>query len=52
MREIKVSVATNKVGSETTRIIEVTDDATDEDIEIVAWETACEMILFGWEEVK
>lgn len=51
MKKIKVSVGTNKIGSECTRIIEVDDCATEEDINEEAWETACEMIDYGWEEI-
>lgn len=52
MKKIKVNIATNKVGSSCSRIIEVDDDATEQEIDEEAWETACDMIDFYWEEVK
>lgn len=51
MKNIKVSVGTSKAGSTCKRIIEVDDDATEDEINELAWETACEMIDFEWEEV-
>lgn len=51
MKQIKVHVATNKFGSDCERIIEVDDDATEDQINEEAWETACEMIDFYWKEV-
>lgn len=51
MKEIKVFVGTNKVGSTCTRTFDVDDDATEREIEEMAWECACDMIDFYWEEV-
>lgn len=51
MRKIKVSVGTNRVGSTSTREFEVNDNATEEEINEQAWETACDMIDFNWEEI-
>lgn len=51
MKKIEVSVATSKISSTCTRIIEVEDEATEEEINEVAWETACEMIDYTWREV-
>lgn len=52
MKTIRVSVGTNRVGSTTTREFEVDDNATEEEINELAWETAMDMIDFTWEEVK
>lgn len=51
MRKIKVSVGTNRVGSTVTREFEIDDSATEEEINEGAWECACDMIDYGWEEV-
>lgn len=50
MKRIKVTVMTNKIGSECSRYIEVEDDATEEEINQDAWECACDMIDFNWDE--
>lgn len=51
MKKIRVSVETNRVGSMVTREIEVEDDVTDEEINEEAWEAACDMVYYSWEEV-
>ena len=51
MKKIKVSVGTNRVGSTVTREFEIEDNATEEEINEIAWETAMDMIDYGWEEV-
>lgn len=51
MKKIRVSVGTNRVGSTVTREFEIYDNATEEEINEVAWECACDMIDYGWEEV-
>lgn len=51
MKKIKVSVSTNRVGSTTTREFEVEDNATEEEINEEAWENACDMIDYNWEEI-
>lgn len=51
MKTIKVSVGTNRIGSTVTREFEIEDNATEEEINEIAWETACDMIDFTWEEV-
>ena len=51
MRKIKVSVGTNRVGSTVTREFEVEDNATEEEINEEAWEAACDMIDYSWEEI-
>lgn len=52
MKKIKVSVGTNRVGSTVTREFEVEDNATEEEINTEAWETAMDMIDYSWEEVE
>ena len=53
MRKIKVHVATNKIGSEVTKIIEFEDEGMDEDdlLEFIQ-ETANEMIDIWHEEIE
>lgn len=51
MKKIKVTVRTNRVGSDTTRTFEIENNATEEEINEIAWETAVDMINFTWEEV-
>lgn len=51
MKKIRVSVSTNRVGSTVTREFEIDDNATEEEINEEAWECACDMIDYGWEEV-
>ena len=52
MKKIRVSVSTNRVGSTVTREFEIDDNATEEEINEEAWECACDMIDYGWEEVQ
>lgn len=49
-RKIEVEISTNRVGSEQTVVIEVDANATDEEIDQIAWETACDMLNFTWRE--
>lgn len=51
MKKIRVSVCTNRVGSTVTREFEIDDNATEEEINEWAWECACDMIDYVWEEV-
>lgn len=51
MKKIKVSVGTNKFGSTVTREFDIEDNATEEEINKIAWETAMDMINFTWSEV-
>lgn len=51
MKKIRVSVSTNRVGSTVTREFEIDDNATEEEINEEAWECACDMIDYVWEEV-
>lgn len=48
MRKIEVYVETNKTGSRCSTVIEVDDDATDDEIERPAREAMFEMIEWGW----
>jgi len=50
--KIKVTVGTKKIGSECDRIIDVDDDATEEEIEQIAQETMWELIEFGWKRIQ
>jgi hypothetical protein len=50
--KIKVRVSTHLVRSETYRIIEVPDDATEEDIEEEARDSMFEQIEWNWEKVE
>lgn len=50
VKDIEVSVSTNRVGSEIKRYISVPVDATEEEISELAWETALDMINFTWRE--
>lgn len=49
-RRIEVEISTNRVGSEQTTVIEVDENATDEEIDQLAWEAAIDMINFTWRE--
>lgn len=49
-RRIEVEISTNRVGSEQTATIEVDVDVTDEEIDQIAWETACDMLNFTWRD--
>lgn len=49
-RKIEVEISTNRVGSEQTATIEVDADVTDEEIDQIAWETACDMLNFTWRD--
>lgn len=51
-RQIEVEINTNRVGSERTIVIEVDENATDEEIDQLAWEAACDMLNFTWRDVK
>lgn len=51
MKTIKVSVGTNRIGSTVEREFEIEDNATEEEINEIAWETAMDMIDFTWSEV-
>ena len=51
MKKIKITVETRYVGSADTRIVEVEDDATEEDIEKIVNEIMWEMIGVSWKEV-
>lgn len=52
VRKIEVEISTNRVGSEQTAIIEVDENATDEEIDQLAWEAACDMLNFTWRGVR
>lgn len=52
MKRIRVTVRTNISGSETSRVIEIDDNATDEEIQEVAEETKNEMIEWYYEEIE
>lgn len=52
MKTIIVRVSTDKVGSETTREIEVEDNATADQMDAEARETMFEMIEWGWSVAK
>ena len=52
MRKIKVGVNTKYVGSKVTKIIEVEDEATDDEIEELVNETLWGMIETYWEEIE
>lgn len=49
-RRIEVEISTNRVGSEQTAIIEVDENATNEEIDQLAWEAACDMLNFTWRD--
>ena len=51
-RKIQVEISTNRVGSEQTAVIEIDANATDEEIDQIAWETACDMLNFTWRDVQ
>lgn len=51
-RKIEVEISTNRIGSEQTTIIEVDADATDKEIDQLAWEAACDMLNFTWRYVQ
>jgi hypothetical protein len=50
--QIKVWVATNKVGSRSEDIIDVPDDATEEEIEKAACEAMLNMIIWNFDWVE
>lgn len=50
VKDIEISVSTNRVGSEVKGYITVPVDATEEKISELAWETALDMINFTWRE--
>lgn len=52
MRKIKGVIMTDVVGSEVEFELEVEDDATEEEIDKLAWEEAANWIEWYWEEVK
>lgn len=52
MKKIRVTVSTDKVGSETYDEIEVEDDATEAEIETQAKEAMFEMIEWDWKVVE
>jgi uncharacterized FlaG/YvyC family protein len=52
MKKIKVYVATRFVRSQDSLIIEVEDDATEEEINQAALEAMFEMIEWGYEEIS
>ena len=49
--KIKIEVGTKKIGSKCTRIIEVPDDADEELIEELAYESMWEMIDWDWKRI-
>jgi len=51
MKKIKVYVDSGYVGCKNENVIEVEDDATEEEIEELAGEAIYEMIDIGWYEV-
>jgi hypothetical protein len=52
MRKIKFTLATNKVGSEVSKVIEVDDDTTDEEIDEMYFEWVNENNYGGWSEIE
>ncbi len=50
VKDIEISVSTNRVGSEVKRYITVPVDTTEEEISELAWEIALDMINFTWRE--
>ena len=51
-RRITVEISTNRIGSEQTTIIEVDENATDEEIDILAWEAAICMFNVMWRDAR
>lgn len=49
--KIRITVSTNKVGSEKVRTIEVDDDTLEDDIEEIAKDAMFDMISWNWERV-
>lgn len=52
MKRIRVTVRTSIAGSETSRVIEFDDNATDKEIQESAEETKDEMIEWHYEEIE
>lgn len=52
MKKIKVHVSTYKEGSEITRIIEVEDNISENDIDEVVADTIFDMVDSYWEEIE
>lgn len=52
MKKIQVYAMTNRVGSKVTTIIEVMDNATDDEIEEMAREAMFELVEWGFHEVE
>jgi Tfp pilus assembly PilM family ATPase len=52
MKKIKVHVATNKVGSECTRVIEIESDMDEDNIQEIVQEVANEMVDIWYDEVE
>ncbi len=51
MKKIEVSVSTNYIQCKDTTVIEVEDDATEEDINESALDAIFELIEYSWQEV-
>lgn len=52
MQKIRVSIRTQKVGSECTDHFEIEDDATDDEIEDAAKEVIWNMAEWNWERAE
>lgn len=50
--KIKIFVSTNKVGSTTTRIVEIPNELSKIEIDEEAWDYACEMINFDYQIIE
>ncbi len=51
MKKIEVSVSTNYIQCKDTTVIEVEDDATEEEINESALDAIFELIEYSWQEV-
>lgn len=51
-KTIRVTVSTNRLGSEVTREFKVLADSTYDQMSQEAWECAMDLINFTWEEVE
>lgn len=51
MKKIEIWVATNKVGSRSSNIIEVEDDLTEDEITEMAFDEIWNMLEWDWQEI-
>lgn len=52
MKKIKAYADYGYVGADREEIIEVDDDATEEEIDALIWEWAIEYVSINWQKVK